>query len=68
MKYELMLGLRKLKGINIKEFHDKYNENIQNVFDLNALMKNKDLILKDNYLFINPKKIYLMNEILLKIL
>lgn len=68
MKYELMLGLRKLKGINIKDFHDKYNENIQNVFDLNDLMKNKDLILKDNYLFINPKKIYLMNEILLKIL
>ena len=68
MKYELMLGLRKLKGVNIKEFHDKYKENIQNVFDLNELMKNKDLILKDNYLFINPKKIYLMNEILLKII
>ncbi len=68
MKYELMLGLRKTMGINIKDFYDKYQENIQDVFNLNQVMKDKDLLLKNNYLYINPKKYYVMNEILLKIM
>jgi oxygen-independent coproporphyrinogen-3 oxidase len=68
MKYTLMLGLRTIKGINIKEFYDTFKENIQDVFNLNEVMNNKDLILKNNQLFINPKKLYLMNEILLKII
>ncbi len=68
MKYELMLGLRKTKGINIKDFYEKYNENIQDVFNLNRVMQDGDLQLKNNWLAINPKKYYLMNEILLKII
>ena len=68
MKYELMLGLRKTSGVNIKEFHDKFDVNINEVFDFNSALKNKDLILKNNQLFINSKRLYVMNEILLKII
>ena len=68
MDYEIMLGLRKLNGINIKEFKDKYNEDIESVYNLVPLYKNKDLIKKKGYIYINPSKIYIMNEILIKII
>ena len=67
MEYELILGLRKTKGINVKEFYEKYKVNMQEVFPIKPLIKNGDLIYKDGYVMINPKKIYIMNEILLKL-
>lgn len=68
MKYEIMLGFRKLKGINKKDFYNKYGVNIENVFDIKPLIKNKDLINKKEYIYINPDKLYVMNEILLKLI
>ena len=68
MKYELMLGLRKTMGINMKDFYSKYNISLTKAFDFEKVLKNKDVIIKNEYLFINPKKLYLMNEILLKII
>ena len=65
--YEIILGLRLLKGINTKEFMRKYNVSIESVYPIKPLLKSKELILKDDYLFINPKYIYVMNEILLKL-
>ena len=67
MEYEVILGLRMLKGINLQNFFDKYGVNIQDVFPVKPLLKSKELIYKDGYLFINPDKIYVMNEILLKL-
>ena len=67
MEYEVILGLRKIKGINVKEFYIKYNVNIQDVFPVKPLLKSKELIYKDGYLYINPKYIYVMNEILVKL-
>ena len=68
MDYEIMLGLRKLSGINILEFKKKYDEDIESVYNLEPLYKNKDLIKKKGFIYINPIKIYVMNEILLKII
>lgn len=68
MENEVMLGLRLIKGINIKEFHNKFKQNIQDVFPVKPLIKNKDLIYKNNNIYINPEKLYVMNEILLKII
>lgn len=68
MKYELMLGFRKINGINILDFQNKYNVSIFEAFKIKDLIKDKSLILKNNQLYINPKKLYLMNEILLKII
>lgn len=68
IEYELMLGLRKMEGINLHEFFDKYEVNIQEVFPVKPLLKSKELIYKNGRIFINPDKIYLMNEILLKLI
>jgi len=68
MENELMLGLRKINGINLEEFYDKYEVNIQDAFPVKPLLKNKDLMYKNGYIFINPDKLYIMNEILLKLI
>lgn len=68
MDYEVMLGLRKLDGINVIDFKNKFGKDIEEVYDLKALFKSKELIKKKGYIYINPMYIYVMNEILLKII
>lgn len=68
MENELMLGLRKIKGINLQTFFKKYEANIQEVFPVKPLLKSKELIYKNGYIFINPSKLYIMNEILIKLI
>lgn len=68
MDNEVMLGLRKTEGINLQDFFDKYEVNIQDVYPVKPLIRNGELIYKDGYIFINPKYIYVMNEILLKLI
>lgn len=65
---ELMLGLRKLKGIYLPDFYKKYGKNIQDIYDLKEVLKEKELLYENDYLFVNPEYIYVMNEILIKIL
>ncbi len=67
MEYEVILGLRLLKGINLKDFYQKYGVNMQDKFPIKPLLKSGELILKDEWIAINPKYIYIMNEILLKL-
>lgn len=67
MENEIMLGLRLTKGINIKDFFDKYEVNIQDVFPIKPLIKSKELIYKDNYIYINPKYLYVMDAIIIKL-
>ena len=67
MDYEIILGLRKTSGINLKHFYDKFNVNLQNQYPVDELVKNGDLIHKDGNIFINPDKLYIMNEILIKL-
>jgi oxygen-independent coproporphyrinogen-3 oxidase len=68
MYNELMLGFRKMEGINLREFYDKYKVNMQEVFDLREVLREKELLVKDEYIFVNPEYIYVMNEILIKII
>lgn len=68
MDNEIMLGLRKLKGINTKAFNKKYDIEIEKVYPIKPLLQNKELICKNGYIFVNPRKLYLMNEILLKLI
>lgn len=67
MNYEIILGLRKTSGINVKDFYNKYHVNIQNKYNIKELIKTKDLIYKNGNIFINPDKLYIMNEILIKL-
>ncbi len=68
MDYELMLGLRKTKGVSLSEFKNKYNLTLEEVFNIEKELKDKNLIIENDYIFINPKKIYVMNNILVNIL
>ncbi len=65
---EIMLGFRLINGINLQDFYNKYEKNIQDVYDVQELIKNKELVYQDGYLKIHPDKIYIMNEILIKLL
>lgn len=67
-KNRLMLNLRLLKGINLNDWFLKYNENLETREEIKKLIKEKLLIVENNFLFINPKKLYIMNEILLRIM
>ena len=64
MVYELILGMRKIKGINIENFSKKYNKNLLENSKIKELIKNGDLINDDKYLRIPYNKIYVQNEIL----
>lgn len=68
MVYELILGMRKIKGINIEDFNSKYSKNILSNPIIKRLLKNGDLILDENYLKIPYNKIYTENEILEELL
>ena len=67
-KNRLMLNLRLLKGINLNDWFLKYNENLEENEEIKKLLKEKLLISENNFLFINPKKLYIMNEILLRLM
>lgn len=64
MENELILGLRKLSGINIYHFYEKFNENIQDVFNIKNAVREGLLKLEDKNLMIPEDKIYIMNEII----
>ncbi|HOP65857.1 MAG TPA: radical SAM family heme chaperone HemW [Bacilli bacterium] len=68
MENEIMLGLRKIEGINLKKFFKKYNVNIQDEFPIEELLKAKELVYKKGNLYIPKDKLYIMNEILIKLL
>lgn len=65
---EIMLGFRKVKGIHLETFEKKYQISLKEAYAIEPLLKNKELIEKDGYIFINPDKIYIMNEILIKLI
>lgn len=68
LKYGLILGLRKINGINVNNFNEKYHTNLLENVKVKKLIKNKELIYENNYLFINKKYIYVQNEILIKLI
>jgi len=65
---EIMLGLRKTEGIHLETFQKKYGVSLEEAYPIEPLLKNKDLMKKNGYIFINPDKIYVMNEILIKLI
>lgn len=68
MENEIMLGLRKLEGINLDTFKEKYNIDFEDKYNIEKLLEENYLIKENNYLKINKDYIYISNEILLKIL
>ncbi len=64
MENEMILGLRKISGINKRLFFQKYNFNIEQVFDIIDLLKNKLLIDDGKNLYIPEENLYISNCIL----
>lgn len=64
-EYEMILGLRKIKGVSKKEFYDKYQEEISKVFDIKNLIDNNLLKENDEYIYIPNDKLYVQNSILI---
>ena len=65
MKYEMILGLRKMNGVNKKDFYRKYNADIYDAFELKNLIDRKYICDNGKNIYIDKKYIYLSNEILL---
>lgn len=63
---EMFLGLRKLDGISTKKFEEKYQEKVENVFEIKDLLKKGYLKQHKDNLYIPKKYIYISNEILVK--
>ena len=68
MENEVILGLRKLDGISISEFNNRFKKDIFDVFKLDEAIKRKYLIMNGDKIYIPEDKIYVMNEIINMIL
>lgn len=68
MDYEIMLGMRLTKGINVQKFNEKYHCNLIDLYNIKTLIKEKLLIYKKGNIFIHPGKLYIMNEILIRMI
>jgi len=66
MENEVMLGLRKFNGINLNSFKNKYGVFIDEVFNIYDLINDGYLVLKDDYLKIDKKYMYISNEIIVR--
>lgn len=65
---EVMLGLRKIKGVSIPFFLEKYNVSLFDVFsNIKNLITDGFLEIEDNFLKIPKKYYYISNAILTKI-
>lgn len=65
MSYEMILGLRKIKGVKKETFFEKYHLTIEEKFAIMELIKNKLLIDDGEYVFIPKEKLYVSNSILI---
>ena len=68
MENEIMLGLRKLDGIDLDRFKEKFNVSLEDIYNIDNLISEGYLVKEDNYIKINKKYMYISNEINVRIL
>ncbi len=66
--YEIMLGFRTNLGINKKSFKNKYNINIEELFNYKRLVKDKILLDDSCCLRVSEEYFYVLDEVTLKFL
>lgn len=64
MENEMILGLRKTKGVNKMHFLKKFGSNIEDIFDIINMINENWLQDKEGYISISEDKLYLSNHIL----
>lgn len=57
----IILGLRKIEGISIKEYNEKYNADFYSDFDVTKLINQGLIIIEDDKLKLSEKGLYLGN-------
>ncbi len=68
MEYEIILGLRLLKGIDLEELLNKYNIDFYHKYPFETLIDKGYLIKKDNRVFVSENDLFRLNEILINLL
>ena len=68
IEYEIILGLRLLKGIDLKEFETKYHQSLYDIYDLQELIHQGLLVEENNHIKIPENALYVSNEIMVQIL
>lgn len=66
--YEIMLGFRTNMGINKNNFKNKYNINIEDIFNYKLLVKDHILEETTIYLRVREEYFYVLDEVILKFL
>lgn len=64
MKYEIILGFRKLDGIDKKDFYKKYNKRLEDDRIIKDFINKGILFCDDKKVYINEEYIYVSNQIL----
>lgn len=68
MENEIMLGLRKFDGIDLDRFKEKFNVSLEDIYNIDNLVRNGYLIRDNNCIKIDKKYMYISNEIIVRIL
>jgi oxygen-independent coproporphyrinogen-3 oxidase len=68
MQNEMILGLRLLSGVNKEHFYQKYNKRIEDVFNIDNLIRQGLLIDNGINIYIPEDKLFISNSILLNFL
>ena len=61
----IILGLRKLKGINIEDFYNRFKVDILELYNIKSLIAEGKLIINNGYIHISEKFFYMANDILI---
>lgn len=66
---EVMLGFRKLEGINLNTFKEKFGVCIKEAYPVvNELLEKGDLVIDNEFIKVPSEKIYVLNSILINFL
>ena len=68
IEYEIILGLRLIDGIDLDEFYTKYNKRLDELYNYKNLIDLGLLEISNNHLRIPEDKLYVSNEIIVKLL
>ncbi|MBP5678921.1 MAG: radical SAM family heme chaperone HemW [Bacilli bacterium] len=68
IEYEILLNLRLLEGISLSDFEEKYQMPLKDLYNYQQLVEQGLLIEEENHLRVPEEKIYVSNEIIVKLL
>ncbi len=68
IEYEILLNLRLTEGIDLNRFQEKYQKNLEDLYEIDSLIQENLLVKEKNHLKIPKDKLYVSNQIIVKLL